>query len=59
MSVTFTGGVIPAATYNDKHYKLNVTYKDKAETFTRRSSVYEGNKPVLTLKELDFVFVKH
>ncbi|HCY6625728.1 TPA: superantigen-like protein SSL14 [Staphylococcus aureus] len=51
---TFTGGVTPAATSNDKHYKLNVTYKDKAETFTGGFPVYEGNKPVLTLKELDF-----
>ncbi|WP_432215983.1 exotoxin beta-grasp domain-containing protein, partial [Staphylococcus aureus] len=32
----------------------NVTYKDKAETFTGGFPVYEGNKPVLTLKELDF-----
>ena len=51
---TFTGGVTPAATSNNKHYKLNVTYKDKAETFTGGFPVYEGNKPVLTLKELDF-----
>lgn len=51
---TFTGGVTPAATSNNKHYKLNVTYKDKAETFTGGFPVYEGNKPVFTLKELDF-----
>ncbi len=56
---TFTGGVTPAATSNDKHYNPYVTYKDKAETFTGGFPVYEGNKPVLTLKELDFVFVKH
>ena len=31
-----------------------MTYKDKAETFTGGFPVYEGNKPVLTLKELDF-----
>lgn len=47
--------VTPAATSNDKHYKLNATYKDKAETFTGGFPVYEGNKPVLTLKELDFL----
>ncbi|CDR65517.1 superantigen-like protein SSL13 [Staphylococcus schweitzeri] len=51
---TFTGGVTPAATSNDKHYKLNVTYKDKAETFTGGFPIYKGNKPVITLKELDF-----
>ncbi|UXV56803.1 superantigen-like protein SSL13 [Staphylococcus aureus] len=51
---TFTGGVTPAAKPSDKHYKLNVTYKDKAGTFTGGFPVYEGNKPVLTLKEVDF-----
>ncbi|HHV8920997.1 TPA: superantigen-like protein SSL14 [Staphylococcus aureus] len=51
---TFTGGVTPAATSADKHYKLNLTYKDKADTFTGGFPLYEGNKPVLTLKELDF-----
>ncbi|CDR24133.1 superantigen-like protein SSL12 [Staphylococcus schweitzeri] len=51
---TFTGGVTPAATTNDKHYKLYVTYKDKAKTFTGGIPIYKGNKPVLTLKELDF-----
>ncbi len=30
---TFTGGVTPVAKPSDKHYKLNVTYKDKAGTF--------------------------
>ncbi len=51
---TFTGGVTPAAKPNDKHYKLNVTYKDKDETFIGGYPFYTGNKPVLTLKEVDF-----
>ncbi|HDH4410768.1 TPA: superantigen-like protein SSL13 [Staphylococcus aureus] len=51
---TFTGGVTPAAKPNDKHYKLNVTYKDKDETFIGGYPFYTGKKPVLTLKEVDF-----
>ncbi|CDR19968.1 superantigen-like protein SSL13 [Staphylococcus argenteus] len=50
----FTGGVTPAATSADKNYTLNVSYKDAAETFTGGYPLYSGNKPVLTLKELDF-----
>ncbi|SUK47031.1 superantigen-like protein SSL13 [Staphylococcus aureus] len=51
---TFTGGVTPAAKPSDKHYKLNLTYKDKSGTVIGGFPVYEGNKPVLTLKEVDF-----
>ncbi|MBG1005793.1 superantigen-like protein SSL13 [Staphylococcus aureus] len=51
---TFTGGVTPAAKPSDKYYKLNVTYKDKAGTFIGEYQFYTGNKPVLTLKEVDF-----
>ncbi|HCY8062318.1 TPA: superantigen-like protein SSL13 [Staphylococcus aureus] len=51
---TFTGGVTPAAKPSDKHYKLNLTYKDKSGTFIGEHPFYTGNKPVLTLKEVDF-----
>ncbi|HCD3413297.1 TPA: superantigen-like protein, partial [Staphylococcus aureus] len=51
---TFTGGVTPAAKPSDKHYKLNLTYKDKSGTFIGEYPFYTGNKPVLTLKEVDF-----
>ena len=47
-------GVTPAATSADKNYTLNVSYKDAAKTFTGGYPLYSGNKPVLTLKELDF-----
>ncbi|WP_375794098.1 exotoxin beta-grasp domain-containing protein, partial [Staphylococcus aureus] len=50
----FTGGVTPAATSADKNYTLYVSYKDAAETFTGGYPLFSGNKPVLTLKELDF-----
>ncbi|CDR63243.1 TPA: superantigen-like protein SSL14 [Staphylococcus argenteus] len=51
---TFTGGVTPAATSSDKPYKLFVKYSDKQQTIIGGHEVYQGNKPVLTLKELDF-----
>ncbi|MBO0929324.1 superantigen-like protein SSL14 [Staphylococcus sp. 30400_3112M30941] len=51
---TFTGGVTPAATSSDKSYKLFVKYKDKQQSVIGGHEVYQGNKPVLTLKELDF-----
>lgn len=51
---TFTGGVTPAAKPSDKHYKLNLTYKDKSGTFIGEHPFYTGNKPILTLKEIDF-----
>ena len=44
---------------SDKHYKLNLTYKDKSGTFIGEHPFYTGNKPVLTLKEVDFESVKH
>ncbi|MGT2357195.1 exotoxin beta-grasp domain-containing protein [Staphylococcus aureus] len=40
--------------HNDKHYKLNVTYKDKAETFTGGFQFMKAISLFLTLKELDF-----
>ncbi len=51
---TFTGGVTPAAGPSDKPYKIFVQYKDKLQTIIGAHVIYRGNKPVLTLKELDF-----
>ncbi len=51
---TFTGGVTPAATSSDKHYKLSLKYRDKLQTMIGGLEFYQGNKPVITLKELDF-----
>ncbi len=51
---TFTGGVTPAATSSDKPYKLFLKYKDKQQTMIGGLEFYQGNKPVITLKELDF-----
>ncbi|HDR2450656.1 TPA: superantigen-like protein [Staphylococcus aureus] len=51
---TFTGGVTPAATSSDKSYKLFLKYSDKQQTIIGGLEFYKGNKPVLTLKELDF-----
>ncbi len=51
---TFTGGVTPAAKPSDKTYNLFVQYKDKLQTIIGAHKIYQGNKPVLTLKEIDF-----
>lgn len=51
---TFTGGVTPAASSSDKPYNIYVQYKDKLQTFIGAHKIYQGNKPVLTLKEIDF-----
>ncbi|HCW8543515.1 TPA: superantigen-like protein, partial [Staphylococcus aureus] len=51
---TFTGGVTPAATSSDKPYRLFLKYSDKQQTIIGGHEFYKGNKPVLTLKELDF-----
>ncbi|EOD7746488.1 TPA: superantigen-like protein SSL12 [Staphylococcus aureus] len=51
---TFTGGITPAATSANKHYKLNVSLKDKDGKVIGNYQFYNGNKPVLTLKEVDF-----
>ncbi|HCX3018928.1 TPA: superantigen-like protein SSL13 [Staphylococcus aureus] len=51
---TFTGGVTPAATSSDKHYKLSLKYRDKLQTMIGGLEFYQGNKPVITLKEVDF-----
>ncbi|CAC5972206.1 exotoxin [Staphylococcus aureus] len=47
-------GVTPAATSSDKPYKLFLKYKDKQQTMIGGLEFYQGNKPVITLKELDF-----
>ncbi|MCS5349649.1 superantigen-like protein SSL12 [Staphylococcus aureus] len=51
---TFTGGITPAASSSDKPYNIFVKYKDKLQTIIGAHEIYRGNKPVLTLKELDF-----
>lgn len=51
---TFTGGVTPAASSSDKPYSLFVQYKDKLQTIIGAHKMYQGNKPILTLKEIDF-----
>ncbi|UMT76661.1 superantigen-like protein SSL12 [Staphylococcus roterodami] len=51
---TFTGGVTPAASTSDKPYNIFVKYKDKLQTIIGAHKIYQGNKPILTLKELDF-----
>lgn len=51
---TFTGGVTPAATSSDKPYRLFLKYSDKQQTIIGGHEFYKGNKPVLTLKEIDF-----
>ncbi|MDI0238855.1 superantigen-like protein SSL12 [Staphylococcus aureus] len=51
---TFTGGVTPAASPSDKPYSLFVQYKDKLQTIIGAHKMYQGNKPILTLKEIDF-----
>ncbi|MCG7477576.1 superantigen-like protein SSL12 [Staphylococcus aureus] len=51
---TFIGGVTPAAKPSDKTYNLFVQYKDKLQTIIGAHKIYQGNKPVLTLKEIDF-----
>ena len=50
--------VLPATTSSDKHYKLSLKYRDKLQTMIGGPEFYQGNKPVITLKELDFPFVK-
>ncbi|MBR9392071.1 superantigen-like protein, partial [Staphylococcus aureus] len=45
---TFTGGVTPAATSSDKHYKLSLKYRDKLQTMIGGLEFYQGNKPVIT-----------
>ena len=47
---TFTGGVTPAAKPSDKHYKLNLTYKDKSGTFIGEHPFYTGNKTRINFK---------
>ncbi|MQH28655.1 superantigen-like protein, partial [Escherichia coli] len=44
----------PAATSSDKPYRLFLKYSDKQQTIIGGHEFYKGNKPVLTLKELDF-----
>ncbi|HDJ1677465.1 TPA: superantigen-like protein [Staphylococcus aureus] len=51
---TFTGGVTPAASSSDKPYSLFVQYKDKLQTIIGAHKMYQGDKPILTLKEIDF-----
>ncbi|NEE99322.1 superantigen-like protein [Staphylococcus aureus] len=39
---------------SDKPYRLFLKYSDKQQTIIGGHEFYKGNKPVLTLKELDF-----
>ncbi|ARJ51586.1 exotoxin beta-grasp domain-containing protein [Staphylococcus lutrae] len=49
----FTGGITPAATAANKHYTLSLKLNKNGQTIGVYQ-FYSGNKPVLTLKELDF-----
>ncbi|KMS21530.1 superantigen-like protein, partial [Staphylococcus aureus] len=51
---TLTGGVTPTANSSDKTYNLFAQYKDTLKTIIEANKIYQGNKPVLTLKEHDF-----
>ena len=51
---TFTGGVTPAASSSDKPYSLFCPIQDKLQTVIGAHKMYQGNKPILTLKEIDF-----
>lgn len=45
---TYTGGVTPAASSNDKQYQLNVKLNDKNGNTIGIYQFYDGKKPVLT-----------